>query len=338
MQGGALLRECGDPGTALHAAKGGGAWPWEAVLEELRRARAFGLPRLSPAYPERLARLADAALLLLVQGHPELLSQSAVAIVGARAPTAYGRTVAQRLAYELARAGLVIVSGLAHGIDAAAHAGALEAGGRTVAVQACGPDQVYPPSHRRLAARIAETGALVTEFPPGTPPRAAHFPLRNRMISGLARAVVVVEARQRSGSLVTARHALDQGVEVLAVPGPIMTPTSAGPNQLLRDGAVPVLEVEDILRAVDWPLPERAAESPGAQEIAAGAALEYELSPGGRRIARALSQEPATRDELVRRLNCSAQELAAELLALELEGWVQENRDGRLLWIAPVKL
>jgi len=288
------------------------------ALRVLARLGARLLPYCSPAYPWRLSQLRDPAPLLSVVGACSALSAPAVAIVGARAATVYGRTVARRLAADLARAGVVIVSGLAYGIDAAAHEGALEAGGRTVAVQACGPDQIYPARHRGLAARIARSGALVTELPPGTPPRRAHFPLRNRLISGLARALVVVEARERSGSLITVRHALDQGIDVFAVPGPITAPTSAGPNQLLRDGAQPVLDADDVL-AVLGLASDRAPARPRAP-----------LARKLREIVSALERAPAAQDELARALGRTVGDLALDLLELELEGRIQRDRDGRL--------
>ena len=192
----------------------------ERALAELG---AVALPWGSPGYPPRLAQLADAPPVLSVRGDPSALGQVAVAIVGSRAASVYGLAVARQVAGELAAAGVVVVSGLAFGIDAAAHEAALAAGGRTVAVQACGLDRVYPAAHRDLAERIARSGAVVTEFALGVPPLRAFFPLRNRLISALARAVVVVEARARSGSLVTARHAADQGVDVFAVPGTAIT-------------------------------------------------------------------------------------------------------------------
>jgi DNA processing protein len=207
------------------------------------------LPWGSPGYPEPLAELADAPPVLAVRGDRDALIQTAVAIVGSRAASAYGLEVARRVAGELASAGVVIVSGLAFGIDAAAHEAALAAGGRTIAVQACGIDRVYPAAHRALAERIAKSGAVPTELALGTPPLRYFFPLRNRLISGLARAVVVVEARERSGSLVTARHAADQGIDVFAVPGPITVAHHVGTNRLLRDGAIPLLETDDVLSA-----------------------------------------------------------------------------------------
>jgi DNA processing protein len=323
-----LLRAHADPAAALRAS--GAAPPPPAALEAaraaLRRAGARALPLASHAYPERLARYDDPAPLLLVQGDAGALREPGVAIVGSRAATRHGLALARGFGAGLARAGLVVISGLARGIDAAAHEGALAAGGRTLAVQACGPDLVYPRGHRGLAARIAARGALVTEFPPGTPPRREHFPLRNRLISGLALALVVVEARVRSGTLVTAAHAAAQGVDVFALPGPVGAPACAGSNRLVRDGALVALDPEDVLTRLRLdglrlapPAAPAAAASPAARPSELGAAILAELA-----------RAPADRDELARRLARAPDALALELLELELAGRVREERDGRL--------
>ena len=291
----------------------------------LARLGVRGLPLVSPRYPPRLRRLADPAPLLWVQGSLEALAAPCVAIVGPRAPTEYGRVVARALARALAAAGLTVVSGLARGVDAEAHAGALEAGGLTVAFQACGPDRVYPADHRRLAARIAAGGAVVSELPPGTPPRPAHFPLRNRLISGLSLAVVVVEARERSGSLVTARHAAEQGVDVLAVPGPIDAVTSRGTNRLIRDGARVLLDVRDVLETIGA---EARVPPPSAGRASAG------LSPLARDILSRLARGPEARDTLCRGLRRPPEALAPALLELELAERIAEDRDGRLRALA----
>jgi len=313
------LRSAGwDPLRAL--ALSGAPPPSEADVAAahatLLRVGARVLPLPAAGYPWRFALLREPPPVLAVRGDLSLLSRRAVAIVGARAATAYGRAVARRLAADLAASGLVVVSGLARGIDAAAHEGALEAGGATVAVLACGPEQVYPPEHRGLASRIAASGALVSELPPRTPPRPAHFPLRNRLISGLSEALVVVEARVKSGSLHTVRHALDQGIDVLAVPGPVDSPTSAGPNLLLRDGAAPALDASDVLAVLAGP----ARVAPSAEPA---------LSPEQGALLASLRREPASRDGLSRRLGVSPQALAAPLLELELGGRVVLDPDGR---------
>jgi len=306
-----------------------------SIAERLAELGVLAVPWGSAAYPERLARLCDAPPLLLVRGAVDDLRAPCVAIVGSRAATVYGRSTAERFAGALAGAGYRVVSGLATGIDGVAHEAALAAGGRTVAVMASGPEQVYPRQHRRLAARIAAGGALVTEFPPGTPPRAPHFPLRNRIISALCLAVVVVEARERSGSLVTAGLAAGQGVDVWAVPGPVDAPSSAGTNRLLREGAGvatdPGVLLEELARCGPVPAP---AQPPAG---GAGASDGGPGSPGAgrRRILALLADEPMTRDALTRRLALPPGALALDLLELELAGRVREDRDGRLRIASP---
>lgn len=307
----------GLPGRAPPAAE------LEARRNALARCGARGVPWGSPLYPEALAALPDAPPLLWVRGDPARLAGPIVALVGARAASAYGRAQARRLASELAAAGLAVVSGLARGVDGEAHRGALAAGGVTLAVLGCGVDRVHPPAHRSLAERIVQGGAVVSELSPGAPPLAHHFPLRNRLISGLSRAVVVVEARERSGSLITARHAADQGREVLAVPGPVDAPTSRGTNLLLRDGAAPALDASDVLRAIGWcPVMPAPSGSEPPERLPA-------------ELRRLLEELPATRDELLRRLGLSPQQLAPRLLALELEGRLVEDADGRLRALSP---
>ncbi len=282
----------------------------------LDRLGATLLPYGAPGYPAPLKGLDDAPPVLTLRGDATAVTAPAVAIVGSRAASAYGLDVARRVAGELARAGVVVVSGLAFGIDAAAHTGALDAGGRTVAVQACGLDHVYPAAHRALAARIAASGAVLTEFPIGMTPRKGFFPLRNRVISGLSGAVVVVEARERSGSLTTARHAAEQGVEVFAVPGPIAVPQHAGSNRLLREGAAPLLETADLLEALAWPSARRAAPEDDPLSAAAAAVLA------------ALHHESGDTDALARRLGETPGALATPLLELELRGLAARDRDG----------
>lgn len=321
-----LIEEAGDPVRALRRADEATSLPLGVPSPRrsaLARIGVVGVPYPSPRYPPLLRAIPDPPPLLLVRGSVEVLQRPTVAIVGARAATSYGRGVARDLAGGLARSGIVVISGLARGIDAAAHEGALEAGGTTVAVQACGPDITYPPEHRGLADRIADRGAVITELPPGRAPVAAHFPLRNRLISGLSRAVVVVEARPRSGSLITARHALDQGREVLAVPGPVTAPTSVGPNSLLRDGARPVIELADVLDAIGFDSVKR---SPGTEPT------RNPTTPSSdhERILGLLREVPCTPDELLRALDWLPGKLAADLLELRLDGRVVEDRDGRL--------
>lgn len=260
-------------------------------------------------FPAGLAALSDPPLGLFVRG--QVPDGPAVAVVGARRATAYGREVGEYLGRELAAAGVWVVSGMARGVDAAAHAGALAAGGRTAAVWGCGPDRIYPAEHRELAGAIAEHGCLLTEYPPGAAPLAHHFPERNRLIAGLVAVVVVVEADEHSGALITARLALDEGREVMAVPGSVFSRMSAGPNGLLRSGAAPVLSAADVLAVLGVaPLKAAADEAPAA----------LELIPSG---------EALTADAVAARAGRPIAEVLESLLALELDGWVRREADGR---------
>jgi DNA processing protein len=302
---------------------GGGVPDPEGSLARLAEVGARALPLGSPLYPPRLARLEDPPPLLWVTGDPGALLLRGVAVVGPRAATAYGHRVARDLGAGLAGEGLVVISGLARGVDGAAHRAALDAGGITVAVQGRGPDDVYPTAHRSLAREIAAHGAVISELPPGAAPLGMHFPLRNRLIAALAECVVVVEARSRSGSLSTARHALDQGADVLAVPGPLTSPTSVGTNRLLAQGAAPFLDLNDVRQALGLPLGARTARGrPGPQLPAS-------------KLLSALTAEPATPDELARRLGCGPEALSEELLELKLQGIVARDRDGCLRIVAP---
>src|SRR5207247_180252 len=218
--------------------------------------------RSEPGYPRLLRELHDPPPGLFLRGSAdvELLSEPAVAIVGARMCSSYGRHVARMLGRQLAAAGLVIVSGLARGVDGEAHRGALDAGGATVAVLGCGVDRDYPATHRELAVRIAATGAIVSEYAPGVEPAPWRFPARNRIVAGLCAATVVVEARERSGALITADFALEEGREVFVVPGEITSRLSAGSNALLRLGATPLLAASDVLESFDLQPEPRGAE------------------------------------------------------------------------------
>ena len=226
-----------------------------AAEEDLRlrcgRAGVEILPIGSDGYPGLLASVPDAPLVLYRKGG-SAAGTDTVALVGSRAATGAGREFARLLAADLALAGLTVVSGMARGIDTAAHEGALREGGSTIAVLGCGADILYPPESGKLRDRIQAQGALLSELPPGTPPLSRHFPMRNRLISGMSRGVVVVEAPGRSGALITARTALDQGREVMAVPGSPLFPHTEGSNRLLREGAIPVTGADDVLQALGW--------------------------------------------------------------------------------------
>ncbi len=269
------------------------------------------LRRGDPAYPELLRRIPDPPPSLWLRGEADtgLLARPAVAIVGARACSGYGRSVARMLASEAAAAGVVVVSGLARGIDGEAHRGTLAAGGSTVAVLGCGIDRDYPAAHAELARSIVAAGGLVvSEYEPGVEPAPWRFPARNRIIAGLARATVVVEARERSGALITADFALEDGREVLAVPGEITSALSAGANALLRQGATPVTCAADVLEAVGV---EAKPSTPTIPDV-----------PGAAAVVEALARAASTPDELVRATSLPAGEVAAALVELELAGVV----------------
>lgn len=245
----------------------------------------------SAAFPPLLSRIHNPPPTLWVRGDVTALAKPAVAIVGSRAASPEGLTIAGDIAGDLVRAGLVVVSGMARGIDSAAHAAALDANGVTVAVLGTGVDLVYPPEHRDLASRIAICGALVSEFPPGTPPKAFHFPLRNRIISGLSRAVVVIEAPEASGALITAREALDQGRDVMVVPGRITGGRNRGGHALLKDGATLVEAAVDILQALGLGRTTAKAALPEHVEFSVDdVAREMKLQPG-EALARLLEWE-----------------------------------------------
>jgi len=276
-----------------------------------------GLIQGTPGYPPLLQEIPDPPVVLWLRGQTPALSSPAVAVVGSRAASPGGRLVAARLARDLSRAGLTVVSGLARGIDGAAHQAALEAGGQTLAVLGCGADVVYPREHRELARRIAASGAVVSELLPGSPPLAFHFPLRNRVISGLSRAVVVVEAGERSGSLITARAALEQGRDVLAVPGGIMSGRHRGSHSLIKDGARLVETVDDVLDEIGWhPRAEPAQVESANMWISKD--LEIHMPLG----------EPCSVDDLVAGTGWSIPRVLSDIGRLELVGRVTRSGGG----------
>ena len=265
--------------------------------------------RRDAAFPPLLAAIHDPPPRLYLRGEREssILASASVAIVGARACSSYGRSVARSLARDLAAEGLVVVSGMARGIDAEAHRGALECGGSTVAVLGCGIDRDYPAAHSELARRICETGLIVSEYEPGVEPAPWRFPARNRIIAGLCQATVVVEARERSGALITADFALDEGRDVLVVPGEITSSLSAGTNALLRLGATPVTRATDVLELF------------GIDEARAPATS---LGPVADALLAKLSEQALTADEVVRASGIEPSEGAVALMELELAGRV----------------
>lgn len=273
-------------------------------------------------YPPALLQTADPPVLLYADGDPTVLARPSIAIVGSRHATPAGLQHARAFAQELAAAGWTVVSGLARGIDAAAHEGALQGQGLTAAVVGTGLDTVYPTAHRALARRIADRGVVISEFAPGTPPLAAHFPQRNRIIAGSCAGVLVVEAALQSGSLITARMAAEAGREVFALPGSIDSPQSRGCHALIKQGAKLVETLEDIL---DELAPGGAARRPSGDVADRDGTLDREEADEGGAAAsdpvlRALGHDPATLDALCARLGWPVPELSARLLELELRG------------------
>jgi len=302
-----------------------------------------GLGPSEAEYPALLRPVPDAPETLHVRGRLVDGDALAVAVVGSRRATPYGLDVAETMAADLAARGVTIVSGLARGIDSAAHRGALRVGGRTIAVLGSGVDVVYPPENRRLAEQIVERGALVSPFAPGTPPLPHHFPMRNRVIAGMSLAVVVVEAAERSGSLITARLAAELGREVLAVPGRVTAPESRGANRLIQDGVALALGWEDVIAA----LPERwkacldatgkigagnaAGEGRDAAAEAGPSERRTEVTVAARRVLSLLGEDPVDIDHVIERSGLGAGPVSAALLDLELEGRVRQIEGKRFV-------
>lgn len=361
------LAAAGQPSRAASRLKAAGQWPpatlggslelmaqdgpgavahWRAEADRtLGCAKALDLTAIGPGdptYPALLDAIPDPPLLLWVRGDTTALLGPAIAIVGSRHACSAGREIAFQIAADLAASGVVVASGFARGVDAAAHRGALSRG-RSLAVLGCGVDQPYPSDHGALASQLAGAGAVVSEFAPGTPPRAHHFPLRNRTLSGLCRAVVVVQAAQRSGSLITARLALEQGRDVMAVPGDVRSGLNAGGHALLRDGARLVERAADVLDELGWTAPPAshgpADDRPGVDRsrvdrsgvdrpAVEGARVE---AAGAALLATLVREGGASLDDLVGETGRSSADLLGELLDLELAGQLRRDAGGRFL-------
>ena len=286
----------------------------ERVVEGTARERGQVLLPSDARFPERLRTIPDAPTLLFAKGNLELLRKPTVAIVGSRSHTRYGAEVCRHFASGLARAGLMVASGMARGLDAVAHTATLDVGGGTVGVLGNGLGVIYPTANRALYERVAQDGCLLTEFPPGERPHAGSFPRRNRLISGLARCTLVVEAREKSGALITVDCALAQGREVLAVPGQITSPMSAGCNRLIQHGAKPALGLNDVLEEYGL-----------AGADAATLAVPRDLTPDERRILDAMALGVEHVDDLAQRLELAVAEVLAVLTSLEIRGLVTQE-------------
>ncbi len=288
--------------------------------QELERLEALGGWALAwgeDGYPDLLSQIYAPPLVLFGLGRLDEADEKAVAIVGSRHATDYGCRMTSRLAGELVRLGLSVVSGLAMGIDAAAHVGALAAGGRTIGVLGCGLDVDYPRENKDLKARVVERGAILSEYPLDTPPTPWRFPVRNRIIAGLARGVVIAEASRRSGSLITAKHALEAGRTVMALPGPITDLRRSGCHQLIREGAVLVTSGQEVAAEI-WP--DATEGQPSGQALASAEAPLTELDSTARKLYDLLEDVPRHIDEIIRQSSLAPEEVLGRLLDLELKG------------------
>lgn len=287
------------------------------VEKEWERIQAQGITVLTwedESYPRRLKEVDQSPPVLYLRGDLRPEDEWAVAIVGTRRITGYGKQVAEELACELARHGVTVVSGLARGVDAVAHRAALNAGGRSIAILGSGVDRIYPPENQRLAEQIIGRGALISDYPPGTPPEATNFPPRNRIISGISMAVVVIEAGHTSGALITAAFAADQGREVFAVPGNINAPQSKGTNRLIQDGARPLLMAKDVMEALELTM---VTEHRTARVVLPADAIEAQLY-------QAIGHEQVHIDELRARTDLPIEKVTATLALMELKGLVRQ--------------
>lgn len=327
-----LIQHFGDVETAWHASpqemRAAGLGP--KLIETVQQVRAgvslelvwervhsLGIQVLTwedEAYPRRLKEIDQPPPVLYLRDNLQPEDEWAVAIVGTRGITAYGRQVTAEIASVLARRGVTVISGLARGIDAEAHKAALNAGGRTLAVLGSGVDQIYPPEHRQLANQIIASGALMSDYAPGTPPDGVNFPPRNRIISGLSMAVIVIEAGERSGALITAEFAADQGREVFAVPGNINAPKSVGCNRLIHQGARPLLTPEDVLESLDL-------ASFQQQRVARAVLPKDEVEA---RLLSVLTREPMHVDDIRARVDMPIEKVSATLALMELKGMVRQ--------------
>jgi DNA processing protein len=299
---------------------------WDEVEEQLDllvKYNAQLVPFTSPEFPVNLKSVRGGPLLLFVRGSFKPEDQQAIGIVGTRRPTRYGQEVTSKLAGELARAGMVVVSGMARGIDTVAHRAALAAGQRTIAVLGCGVDVIYPPENTKTMKAIIGSGAVVSEYPMGTGPDARHFPRRNRIISGLSQGVIVIEAPEKSGALLTAQFAREQKRMVFGVPGNIQSGVSKGTNKMIREGALLVSGADDVLEALGRHVPPKGPEPAAAAPVVPEAIKQ--LDPEEQQIYSALSADPIHVDTLVQKVKMPSHKILAVLLPLELNGLVEQQ-------------
>lgn len=341
------LKRLGLDAKTIHSLRHTDPERLEAALAWLDHPAHHLVTRKDPYYPPLLRRIPDAPLVLFVNGDPDWLLRPQIAIVGSRNATAGGLSIARDFADRLSRAGLVVTSGLALGIDAAAHGAAIDAGGATLAVAGTGPDKVYPARHRDLALRIVDNGAVISSFAPGIGPRAGHFPARNRIISGMSAGVVVIEAGIQSGSLITARLAGEQGREVFAVPGSVRNPMARGCHRLIRQGARLVESPAEVVDELSPLISELAGELRGLLQSCPTHEPDERSSNGDGTVApeagdphpgsdasaeallAAVGYDPVSVDEIVARTNLTTQAISSMLVELELQGRVMALGGGR---------
>ncbi|MCA9059017.1 MAG: DNA-processing protein DprA [Planctomycetaceae bacterium] len=297
------------------------------VLRECSESHTQLITQTSTGYPVRLKEICDAPGLLYLRGALLPADDLAVAIVGSRRCTIYGRRHAERLGASLARAGFTVISGLARGIDAAAHRGAMNAGGRTLAVLASGVRDIYPPEHQELADEVIQQGALISEQPPDQSPRPGLFPQRNRIVSGLCPGVIVVEASRRSGALYTARHAMEQGREVFALPGPVDNLASEGCHELIRDGVTLIRNVDDVLKGLG-PLPTPASP---AVNVMVHSPREMVLNPLEKEVLNLISSSPVHVDQIVQQTQLDISRVLATLTVLEMRRLIRRLPGNQLV-------
>jgi DNA processing protein len=333
------LRECGLSDRHIEQLRRPDQDRLARCLEWLSGERRWLITRDDALYPPLLKRIPDAPVALFVAGEPDTLVAPQIAIVGSRNATSGGLDHARSFAKTLARAGFVITSGLAEGVDGMAHAGCLDAGGATIAVAGTGLDQVYPARHRDLAGRIARSGALVSQFPPGIGPLKGNFPARNRIISGMSLGVLVVEAGIKSGSLITARLANEQGREVFAIPGSVHNPLSRGCHRLIRDGARLVETADEVVEdlaplarelagEIENLLEPRPTASPAGLEES-GESPHMDSDPEYERLLQAVGFDPTPFDRIIERSQLTPAAVSSMLLMLELDGKVSAHAGGR---------
>jgi DNA processing protein len=297
----------------------------DAELQRIEKGNVRVVTRDDPEYPKNLQEIYDPPLVLYVKGILKAGETLAIGVVGSRRTTLYGQDMARKLAFQLARFGVAVVSGLARGIDTAAHNGALQAKGRTVAVIGCGIDVVYPAENKKLADEIVEKGgAVVTEFPFGVQPDKQNFPMRNRIISGWSMGVVVVEANLKSGALITAAQAAEQGRQVFAVPGRADSILSRGTNRLIKDGAKLTEDVEDVLSEFEYLLPKQAVETVGTDAEARGIKPALTFSEMEGKVIAQMSREETGIDDIIRSSGLTSAAVSATLLGLEMKRVVRQ--------------